>query len=152
MYSDPLAYFLTWTTYGTWLPGDARGSMRRPGTYLAPDFDIREAAREKLCEVSCTLTEGQREIVELTIVAHCQFRKWHLYAANCRTNHVHVVVTAPIDPKTVRGQLKSWCSRRLSEAQDAEGTRKNWWSERGSVRLLFDDRAVEEAIAYVTNQ
>ena len=21
----PLAYFLTWTTYGTWLPGDERG-------------------------------------------------------------------------------------------------------------------------------
>jgi hypothetical protein len=23
--ADPLAYFLTWTTYGTWLPGDERG-------------------------------------------------------------------------------------------------------------------------------
>jgi hypothetical protein len=22
---EPLAYFLTWTTYGTWLPGDERG-------------------------------------------------------------------------------------------------------------------------------
>ena len=22
---DPLAYFLTWSTYGTWLPGDERG-------------------------------------------------------------------------------------------------------------------------------
>jgi hypothetical protein len=22
---DPLAYFLTWATYGTWLPGDERG-------------------------------------------------------------------------------------------------------------------------------
>ena len=21
MYSDPLAYFITWTCYGTWLPG-----------------------------------------------------------------------------------------------------------------------------------
>jgi hypothetical protein len=23
--ADPIAYFLTWTTYGTWLPGDERG-------------------------------------------------------------------------------------------------------------------------------
>ncbi len=22
---DPIGYFLTWVTYGTWLPGDARG-------------------------------------------------------------------------------------------------------------------------------
>jgi hypothetical protein len=22
---DPLAFFLTWTTYGSWLPGDASG-------------------------------------------------------------------------------------------------------------------------------
>ena len=22
---EPLAYFLTWPTYGTWLPGDERG-------------------------------------------------------------------------------------------------------------------------------
>ena len=25
---DPLAFFLTWTTYGTWLPGDERGWSR----------------------------------------------------------------------------------------------------------------------------
>ena len=23
---EPIAYFITWTTYGTWLPGDERGS------------------------------------------------------------------------------------------------------------------------------
>jgi hypothetical protein len=27
--SEPLAYFLTWTTYGTWLPGDSRGWVNR---------------------------------------------------------------------------------------------------------------------------
>ena len=26
---EPLAYFLTWTTYGTWLPGDERGWNRK---------------------------------------------------------------------------------------------------------------------------
>jgi hypothetical protein len=36
--ADPLAYFLAWSTYGTWLPGDergwveyARGWQLRPG-------------------------------------------------------------------------------------------------------------------------
>jgi hypothetical protein len=25
---EPLAYFLTWSTYGTWLPGDERGGKK----------------------------------------------------------------------------------------------------------------------------
>jgi hypothetical protein len=25
MHGDPIGYFLTWVTYGTWLPGDTRG-------------------------------------------------------------------------------------------------------------------------------
>jgi hypothetical protein len=28
---EPLAYFLTWTTYGSWLPGDERGWVAKPG-------------------------------------------------------------------------------------------------------------------------
>ena len=27
MWNKPLAYFITFTTYGTWLHGDSRGSM-----------------------------------------------------------------------------------------------------------------------------
>jgi hypothetical protein len=28
---DPIGYFLTWVTYGTWLPGDARGWVEYQG-------------------------------------------------------------------------------------------------------------------------
>jgi hypothetical protein len=34
---EPLAYFLTWTTYGSWLPGDQRGWVAKPGQFRAPD-------------------------------------------------------------------------------------------------------------------
>jgi len=27
---DTLAWFLTWTTYGSWLPGDERESVAKP--------------------------------------------------------------------------------------------------------------------------
>ena len=29
-HSDPLAFFLTWTAYGSWLPGDGRGWALHP--------------------------------------------------------------------------------------------------------------------------
>ena len=32
---DPIGYFLTWSTYGTWLPGDATGWVQfQPQYYL----------------------------------------------------------------------------------------------------------------------
>ena len=33
---EPLAYFLTWTTYGTWLPGDERGWNRKGAPEILP--------------------------------------------------------------------------------------------------------------------
>jgi predicted nucleic acid-binding protein len=34
---DPLALFLTWTTYGSWLSGDERGWVEKPGCFREPD-------------------------------------------------------------------------------------------------------------------
>jgi hypothetical protein len=33
---SPLAYFLIWTTYGTWLPGDERGWNRKGEREILP--------------------------------------------------------------------------------------------------------------------
>ena len=43
----PLAWFITWTTYGTWLPGDDRGWTERGKGSQLPDFyrQIRAALR-----------------------------------------------------------------------------------------------------------
>ena len=34
---DPIGYFLTWVTYGTWLPGDARGWVEYRHGWQLPD-------------------------------------------------------------------------------------------------------------------
>jgi REP element-mobilizing transposase RayT len=60
--------------------------------------------------------------VEDTIHDHCRIRGWHLHAVNCRTNHAHVVVTAPDrDPEEVMDQFKAWCTRRLKEMLRSRG-------------------------------
>jgi hypothetical protein len=43
-----------------------------------------------------------------------------LHAVNCRSNHVHVVVTANRDPDEVREQFKAWCTRRLKQGAGAD--------------------------------
>ena len=81
-----------------------------------------------------------------------------MHAVNCRSNHVHVVVTADAHPDEVRKQFKAWSSRKLKQFQLERNSkspepppvvRNRWWAERGSKRYLNDDLGLEAAILYV---
>jgi REP element-mobilizing transposase RayT len=151
--SDPIAYFLTWTTYGTWLPGDMRGWSHEQTGHQLRDRQIRRDAMSRMQETPNELNPIERRIVEETVRAHCQIRTWTLFAVNCRSNHVHAVVHASVHPDIAMSQFKSWCTRRLREAQaansDEQTSRVRWWSEGGSTRYLNDDDAVSSAVRYV---
>ncbi len=143
-----IAYFSTWTTYGTWLHGDPRGWHHRGGGDQPHDPELHIAAQDGLAEPALVLDSDQRRLVERTIADHCAIRKWLLHAVNCRSNHVHVVVTAPDRPiKLPRDQFKSWCTRRLKAA--SETARENWWTDRGWDEYIDDDRALADVVAYV---
>jgi REP element-mobilizing transposase RayT len=148
---DPIAYFLTWNTYGTWLPGDERGWILKQNGIQLPDPAKEKAAKQKMTEPPLILDKQQRQIVEQTIADHCKIRGWELYAVNCRTEHVHVVVSANRKPGDMRDQFKAWCTRRLKEndCHKKKTSRKKWWAERGSQRYIGDDESLEDAIHYV---
>ena len=145
---EPLAYFLTWTTYGTWLPGDERGWSRKH------EFDIQcpsrlfvEMAQSRMKEPAFFLDDPSRRVVEDTIRKHCAVRTWQLHAVNALTNHVHVVVTAVgYEPETVRDQFKAWCTRRLKASETA---RTKFWTEGGSCRWINQEADLEAAVSYV---
>ena len=66
--SEPLAYFLTWTTYGTWLPGDERGWVADEGGDVRPPDPVKErVCRERMTEPPFVLTPEQRRVVETTV-------------------------------------------------------------------------------------
>ena len=147
---EPLAYHITWTTHGTWLPGDERGWVRRgvPGVQ-APDPDRREEARQDMREPALVLDAEQCAVVEATVRAHCVIRRWTLHALNARTTHVHVVVTAAAtDPTKAMDQLKSWCSRRLNERTTKPPER--WWTRHGSTKWINDEDYFHRAVRYVS--
>ena len=146
----PLTVFSTWTTYGTWLPGDERGWFQRARGLQSADALRTLAAALRMTDNAMTLDGVQRSIVETTIAAHCEIRDWTLHAVNCRSNHVHVVVTAADRTLEVpREQFKAWCSRKLSEAGPA---RANWWSERGWDVYLDDEEALAVVVDYVNER
>jgi REP element-mobilizing transposase RayT len=148
MHGDPIGYFLTWVTYGTWLPGDARGWVQYQAGWQLPDPIRQREAKALMTEDACILTAEQRRAVEAQIAETCAHRGWTLHVVNCRTNHVHVVVTAEVaDPDKIRIDLKAWASRTLKKKFDRN--RGNWWAERGSIRYLNSDDDLEAATQYV---
>lgn len=148
MLGDPIGYFLTWVTYGTWLPGDARGWVEYRHGWQLPNPIREREAKALMTEGACAFSTAQRRVVEAQITDTCGYRGWHLHAVNCRSNHVHVVVSAHgVTPKKIRLDLKAWATRALKEKSDR--SRENWWAERGSIRYLNTDDDLESVINYV---
>lgn len=152
--SDPRAFLLTWTTYGTWLHGDSRGSAddlhniyRTPP--LAPDRFRREKSESRLVEPALTLDPPMRESVDAIIRKHCEVREWPLVAINVRSNHVHCVVGwRAAQPERVMHELKAWSTRALRAFPDLQ-SRQRFWTHHGSTRYLWDDHSVHDAARYV---
>lgn len=144
---DPIAYFLTWTTYGTWLPGDERGWNRKCELGGLPANRLfQEMASADLLEVPFLMNHSERGVVEATIRKHCEVRSWELHASSVRSNHVHVVVKSPgYQPEAVSRQFKAWCTRRLKQTHSH---RKKFWTQGSSCRWINTDDELLRVIEY----
>ena len=148
MYSDPLAFFVTFTCYGTWLHGDERLSVRRGETEpCPPDPGLVGFERAEMDQPPYVLDAARRGVVLRTVREVAEHRGWTLLAAHVRTNHLHVVVRADAAPERVMNDFKSYASRRLNEsALDPPGRKR--WTRHGSTKYLWTEEAVGERIAY----
>jgi REP element-mobilizing transposase RayT len=79
----------------------------------------------------------------------CAHRGWSLLAAHVRTNHVHVVVEAEIQPEKVMNDFKAYSSRMLNRM---EGAPRKRWARHGSTRWLWKDQDVRDAVRYVIDE
>jgi REP element-mobilizing transposase RayT len=146
---EPLAFFITWTIYGTHLQGHWRGWRRRRHGYQPPQPRLEAWHAQRLTHRVLLLTADQRQAVEQQCQAHCDHRGWKLWAVNARTTHVHCVVTAAgYNGKTVRDQLKANATGAL---------RKQWpgfrdrpvWSVGGDWVCINGEEDLEAACCYV---
>jgi REP element-mobilizing transposase RayT len=150
----PLAFLITFRTYGTWLHGDERGSVDRHhnifGTRVAESRVVREQQQVvKLKSDPFVMNAEARSIVRDTMIEVCAFRNWVLHAQNIRTNHAHAVV-AGTSPDKILNDLKAYTTRRLREA-GVWTYPHSPWSDKGSKRYLWTDDQVLMACGYVIN-
>jgi REP element-mobilizing transposase RayT len=147
-----IAFFYTWTTYGTWLPGDQRGWFQRGVGKNSPNHFHEIAALLRMTANAVILNPGERRVVEKTIADHCLIRHWTLHSVNCRSNHVHAVITAEVKSiELPREQFKAWCSRKLNENRllKMRNRVEEWWTERGWDEYIDDENSLVNVNTYV---
>lgn len=149
MNASPLGLFITWTVYGTFLPGDARGWKHRGvGPQTARPL-LETWHRDRLSHDVITLDDSMRRIAEAAIREICGVRSWSLWAMSVRSNHVHIVVTAPeYDPKLVRDQLKAKATMELRRAFPVWKDRPVW-TEKGDIEFLDRETEIQQCVVYV---
>ncbi len=152
--SGPVAYFITFRTYGTWLHGDERGSSDRkyanvPGTpVIAASRNRQRWEQKQMQHPAVWLNSIQREIIDRTIREVIEYNQWLLHALSIQKNHVHVVVTAHKLPEAALNSFKAWCTRRMREAGYISKNVKPW-SRHGSTRWVWTESDLKNVCMYV---
>ncbi|MEP7214313.1 MAG: transposase [Acidobacteriota bacterium] len=146
----PLAYLITFRTYGTWLHGDERWSVRRnalgPKEY-PPNLPFKDLTRDEMDQPPVVLEDEQRSVVVQAVTEVCKHRSYHLHAINARSNHVHAVVSAALKPERIADTFKAYSTRRLRETVPIS-TETKVWSRGRSRRYLWKPGHVDAAVSY----
>jgi REP element-mobilizing transposase RayT len=165
MPNPPFALFITWTTYGTWLPGDPRGyvsnTLMETGRY-APKQNQRGqpisrgnpqtlAAAQKAQKHDTVWLLPQHAITVAEALKNAAAaRHWHIIRAAVMAGHVHTLTAkCPDDGPAVRRILKGVSNAALCAAAGHPG---RWWTRGGSGRYLHSQRSLEAVEEYIRNQ
>jgi REP element-mobilizing transposase RayT len=162
---EPFALFITWTCYGTWLPGDSRGHVSdtlQPGSASIPknnapqtehspghEFTLKTAMqRQRFGTVKLTTEQARHLANNLLEVA--RKHDWRILRAAVMYNHIHLVITdCPDDGPGVRRILKGNSQAKLNHIYQET---KRWWTRGGSNRYLHSEEAIRATIKYVAEQ
>jgi REP element-mobilizing transposase RayT len=164
------AWLLTNTTYGSWLPGDPRGSVTSvrsvrpsdPITFTRIEHDVPgepyEDAIPGLYASAESLLSGPKvyfdhEMANLVLAQFretAMYRGWTLRAVAVMFNHFHIVVMVPEnpDPRRILADFKAYGTRTLNRRFGRPPSR-TWWTTNGSKRMLKDSAAIAAATHYV---
>lgn len=158
-------WLLTNTTYGTWLPGDPRGSVTSvrdaaarprvehalPGEPWEESLPELYAAAQKQMAgppIYLALTHAEQILEQFQETAG--HRDWTLHAVAIMANHFRLVVAVSDDPspQKILTDFKAYASRKLNRSYGPPPS-ETWWTTGGSKRKINDERHLAAAIHYV---
>ena len=151
--NPPLAYLLTFRTYGTWHHGDERGSVGRKyfnkhnAPKMKPSRRLVEVEGSNQQFATFVLSDEGRRIVSDAVTEVCKHRDYLLHGLNVRSNHAHAVVSNDGPPEKIVEAFKSYSTRAL-RAHGLIDLKTKVWARHCSTRYLWKPASVEAARHY----
>ena len=140
-----VGYMVTWTTYGSWLPGDKRGYVKR-GKVLPSNPNILKASKSMQKSTTITLNSEQKAIIRRAILQEAGKIGHKIEALAVCTNHIHLVA------RPFEESIESKISRYKNVAMFAlckNGPVKRIWSRGFDKRFCFNEKSLNQRIQYV---
>jgi REP element-mobilizing transposase RayT len=145
--SKIVGYMITWTTYGSWLPGDERGYVDNGKILLGnPTVLQRNRKRQKLPVVK--LNKNEKQIVKQIIFSEAAKIIHKIEALAVYSNHIHLLArphTKSIEELASR--YKSITTRALWQ----QGRRARIWTRGYDKRFCFTEEQFAARIKYIKN-
>ena len=138
-------YMLTWTTYGTWLQGDARGFVKNGITYSG-DPCLEFVNKKAQIQPSIYLNKTQRRIVQEAIIKKAQTIKHTVRAIAVQKDHIHLVLNYIHIPIY---KIVAWHKTTARRALKEYGFTGKLWTKGYDKRYCFDAETLQRRIEYV---
>lgn len=153
----PIAYHITFTTYGTWLHGDRKGSIDEQhnqyrSAFISPNAELLKKEQNNLKNPPVILDKNIREIVLKAVLQVCSFRNWIPYAVHIRSNHVHIVVSGDAKPEEMMIDFKTYATRAIKGDGNNQKFIRKYWSLHGSTKYIWTKESLASTIDYVKNK
>jgi REP element-mobilizing transposase RayT len=156
MNARPIAYHITFGTYGTRLHGDERGTVdratNRPGDPIIgsdPSWWARE--RNRLNFEPVELTDEQMRFAESVMPSICERGGWTFHTGAGGPDHIHALLTADAEGDAVRKWIKRWLGELMSHRW-ARPEGATWWAEGGSVKWVWEPSYSRNVFDYLERQ
>ena len=144
-------FLVTWTTYGSWLPGDSRGFRSRhhkidvapperysnfTGSYNPIEWKKLYGHSKLSCKREVQLDRQQREFVERRVSEIAAECGCSVYAVSVGDRHIHLLVSdGKYDLPKVVQRLKGVSSRELADY----GLSGRVWARGYRIRVISPD-------------
>jgi len=146
-------YFLTFSTYGTRLPGRKQGSYHWDSSYIEPNERLHNSVENNLNEQIVKLSFEDRALVHDAFMTCEELFGWEIDALNVREEHVHIVLFTPkqeSQDEIVR-KLKTGATYALLEnGRRAEGSRV--WTKSYATTTIWNIGFWRRKVAYTLEE
>ena len=140
-----LGYFVTWTTYGSWLQGEKKGYVK-DGNVLQENPNLRKANIKSMAGKKIILNNKQKEIVRESVLNEAEKTGQKTLALAVCSNHVHIVLGYTGEPiERSVGRFKNAARVALQK----NGFAGRVWARGYDKRYCFDEKSLKKRIEYV---